>query len=72
MKYLGHHDNALEILNARNPNEAKEIASRLPRRQHKDCHSIKLQVMKDGRDDYFPLFRSALINSVGKRIVEYI
>ena len=71
IKYLGHHEYVLE--NARTPSEAKEIASRVPRCQHKDWHSIKLQVMKEvlhAKADYSPIFRSALINSVGKRIVE--
>ena len=73
MKYLGHHEFALEILNARTPSEAKEISLRVPRCQHKDWHSIKLQVMKEvlhAKADYSPIFRSALINSVGKRLVE--
>ena len=65
---------AQEIINASTTNEAKEIASRVPRGQHKDWHSIKCQVMKEilrAKSDYSPLFRSALLNSVGKQIVEY-
>ena len=41
--------------------------------KHKDWHSIKCQVMKEilrAKSDYSPLFRSALLNSVGKQIVE--
>ena len=57
-------------MNASTPNEAKEIALRVPRGQHKDWHSIECQVMKEilrAKSDYSLLFRSA---SVGKQIVE--
>ena len=47
MKYIGMDQHALEILDARTPNEAKEISSRVPQCQHKDWHSIKLSVMKE-------------------------
>ena len=73
VNHLGLEDFAQEIINASTPHEAKEIASRVPRGQHKDWHSIKCQVMKEilrAKYDYSPLFRSALLNSVGKQIVE--
>ena len=62
MKYLGMDEHALEILDARTPNEAKEISSRVPRCQHRDWHSIKLSVVKEilhVKADCFSLFRSA-------------
>ena len=73
MKYLGIDEHALEILDARTPNEAKEISSRVPRCQHRNWHSIKLSVMKEilhATAACCSLFRSALINSMGKYIVE--
>ena len=47
VNYLGLQKNSQDIMNASTPNEAKEIASRVPRGQHKDWHSIRCQVMKD-------------------------
>ena len=47
VNYLGLENFAQEIMNASTTNEAKEIASRVPRDQHKDWHSIKCQMMKE-------------------------
>ena len=73
IKYIGMDEHALEILDAQTPNEAKEISSRVPQCQHKHWHSIKLSVMKEilhAKADCSSLFRSTLINSMGKSIVE--
>ena len=73
MKYLGMDEHALEILDARTPNEAKEILSIVPQCQHRDWYSIKLNVMKEilhAKPECCSLFQSALINSMGKYIVE--
>ena len=48
-------------MNAITPNETKYFASRVPRGQHKDWHSIKCQVMKwilRAKSDYSPLYSS--------------
>ena len=55
------------------PAEAKEIASSIPRQLHIDWHAIKVCVMRDilhVKADYCPIFKSTLIASVGKRLVE--
>ena len=73
MTYIGMEEHAFEILNAPTPAEAKEIASRVPRYLHGDWHQIKLSVMKQilhAKADYCPLFRSTLIESTGKILVE--
>ena len=73
MMYIGCDDHAHDILDARTPAEAKEIASRIPGYLHKDWHKIKLTVMKDilhAKADCCPLFKTALIESVGKQLVE--
>ena len=73
MKYLGMDDLAQEIFEAKTPEEAKEIASRVPSHMHKDWHSIKLCIMKEiihAKADYCNQFKSALKESVGKRLVE--
>ena len=46
MKYLGMDDLAQEIFEVKTPEEAKEIASRVPNHMHKDWHSIQLCIMK--------------------------
>ena len=66
-------DLAQEIFEANTPEEAKEIASRVPNHMHKDWHSIKLCIMKEilhAKADYCKQFKSALMESVGKRLVE--
>ena len=73
VNHLGLEDFAQEIMNSSTTHEATEIASRVPHGQHKDWHSIKCQVMKEilrAKSDYSPFFRLALLNSVGKQIVE--
>ena len=39
--HIGRHDLADEILSASNPEQTKEVSSRVPRHMHKDWHSIK-------------------------------
>ena len=46
MMYIGRDDHAHDILGARTPAEAKEIASRIPGYLHKDWLKIKLTVMR--------------------------
>ena len=73
LKHLGLEDYAQEIMNASILHVAKEIASWVPQGQHKDWLSIKWQVMKEivrAKSDYSPLFRTSLLNSVGRQIVE--
>ena len=73
MMYIGREDQAHDILDARTPTEAKEIASRMPGYLHKDWHKIKLTVMKEilhAKTDCCPLLKSALIGSLGKQLVE--
>ena len=47
MTYIGLNELAKQVLEARTPDQAKEIASRVPRELHKNWHSIKLIVMKE-------------------------
>ena len=60
-------------MDAGTTSEAKGIASRFPRYLHKNWYHIKLTVMKMiliAKADYCPEFRTALIDSSGKYIVE--
>ena len=73
MKYIRMDDHALEILDAESPTAAKETASRIPRFLHRDWHQIKLTVMRDiliAKADYCPAFKSTLIDSGVKDLVE--
>ena len=73
MMYIGMEGHAQEILDAPTPAEAKDIASRIPRYLHKDWHHIKLTVMREvlhAKGHYCPLFKSTLIESAGKLLVE--
>ena len=73
MKYIGYDELAQEILEARTPAEAKDVSSRVPNEMHKDWHCIKMCIMKEilhAKADYCQLFRSALKESMGKRLVE--
>ena len=73
MKYIRMDDHALEILDAESPTAVKEIASRIPRFFHKDWHQIKFTVMRDilfDKADYCPAFKSTLIDSGVKDLVE--
>ena len=45
--HIGRHDLADEILSTSNPEQAKEVSSRVPRHMHKDWHSIKIWVMEE-------------------------
>ena len=73
MTYIGLNDLAKQVLEARTPDQAKEIASRVPRELHKNWHSIKLIVMKEilhAKADYNSRFKEELILSDGKKLVE--
>ena len=73
MKYIRMDGYALEILDAETPAEAKEIASRIPRYLHRDCHKIKITVMREiliAKADYCPKFKFALIDSSDKDLIE--
>ena len=73
LKYIGMEEQAQLVLDTRSAAHAKEIASSIPRQLHKDWHAIKLCVMKDilhAKADYCAQFKKALIDSVGKRLVE--
>ena len=73
LKYVGMDEHAQEVLDTSSPAEAKEIASSIPRQLHKDWHAVKVCAMREilhAKADYCHLFRSTLIDSVGKRLVE--
>ena len=73
MTYIGLNELAKQVLEARTPDQAKEIASRVPRELHKNWHSIKLNVMKEilhAKADYNSRFKEELILSDGKKLVE--
>ena len=72
-RFIRMDDHALEILDAESPTAAKEIASHIPRFLHKDWHQIKLTLMRDiliAKADYCPAFKSTLIDSGVKDLVE--
>lgn len=67
------HDMAEEVMSAKTPSEAKDIAHRVPLHLHRDWHSIKVHAMRDilhAKATYCPLFKDELLKSVGKQIVE--
>lgn len=71
--YVGIPDLAEEILRSTTPQQAKEIARRVPRHLHQEWHSIKLTVMRDilhAKADYCEKFKKTLIETAGKSIVE--
>lgn len=73
VKYVGITQLADEILNSTTPQQAKDIARRVPRHLHGEWHSIKLAVMKQllhAKADYCKQFRNTLIMTAGKSIVE--
>ena len=73
IKYIRMEEHALDILDVETPAEAKEIASRIPRYLHRDCHKIKLTVMREiltAKADYCPMFNLALIDSSDKYLIE--
>ena len=73
LKYLELDDLANEVLAARSPADAKEIAWRVPLELHKGWHSMKRTVMKQilhAKADYCPLFKSTLMDSGNKNLVE--
>ena len=73
MTYIGLNELAKQVLEARTPDQAKEIASRVPRELHKNWHSINLIVMKEilhAKADYNSRFKEELILSDGKKLVE--
>ena len=61
------------MLAARSPADAKEIAWRVPLELHKGWHGMKRTVMKQilhAKADYCGLFKSTLMDSVSKTLVE--
>ena len=73
LKYLELDDLANEVLAARSPADAKEIAWRVPLELHKGWHGMKCTVMKQilhAKADYCPLFKSTLMDSGNKNLVE--
>ena len=73
LKYLELDDLANEVLAARSPADAKEIAWRVPLELHKGWHSMKRTVMKQilhAKADYCPLFKSTLMDSGNKNLVK--
>ena len=72
---MGQDELAHEILAASTPEQAKEISSRVPSHLHGSWHRVKMDIMKEileAKLDSCPEFRMALINSVGKRLVEAV
>ena len=73
MMYIGNYGYAQEVLDADTPSKAKEVTSHVPRHLHQDWHNIKLTVMREilhAKADYCQLFRTALLESQGKHLVE--
>ena len=73
MKHIGMDSLATEILASQTPEDAKDIASRVPRHLHRDWHRIKIHAMKEilhAKADYCPTFKQTLIDSLGKRLAE--
>ena len=52
--------------------EAKEIASRAPRDIHTNWHSIKVCVILHAKADFCEEFKSALLDTAGRRLVEVV
>ena len=74
-QYIGREDLANEILQATTPEQAKEIASRVPPQLHGSWHRVKLEYMEEileAKVDSCPEFRQALVNRMGKRLVEAV
>ena len=73
--YVGRHDLGEEILASTTPENAKEIASRVPRHMQKDWHSIKIGVMEEVLSQKITScdeFKNSLINSGNERLVEAV
>ncbi len=73
LKYTGFDELANEVLLSDTPEEAKEIASRVPIHLRRDWNSLKLVAMRDilhAKADYCQQFRNELLNSAGKHLVE--
>ena len=68
-------DLAQEVLDAHTPEQAKEIASRIPSHLRGSWHKIKSNVMEEileAKTINCPEFKKALINSLGKHLVEAV
>ena len=75
LKYIGMDELAQEVLEASSAKEAKDIASRAPRDKHNNWNSIKVCVMREilhAKADSCEEFKSVLLDSSGKRLVEAV
>ena len=75
LTYIGMYDLADEVLNSVSAAEAKAVASRVPRHMHQDWQTINKSVMKEilhAKADCCPAFKSTLLDSTGKRLVEAV
>ena len=73
--HIGRRDLADEILSTSNPEQAKEVSSRVPRHMHKDWHSIKIGVMEEvlkAKLSSCSEFYKALISSKSQRLVDTV
>ena len=69
------HDLGQEILNSPNPDQTKEMASRVPSHLRGTWHKIKGGIMEEilgAKVNSCSEFRQALTNSLGKRLVEAV
>ena len=75
LKYIGMDELAQEVLEASSAKEAMDIASRAPRDKHNNWNSIKVCVMREilhAKADSCEEFKSVLLDSSGKRLVEAV
>ena len=75
VSHIGRPDLAQEVLNAPNPETAKDIASRIPPHMHKNWHDIKVSVMEEilvAKLRDCPEFKQTLIDSADMRLVEAV
>ena len=66
---------AQEIIKSPTPEQAKEVASRVPAEQSGTWHGIKCEIMEqilEAKVTSCPEFKQSLINSLGKRLVEAV
>ena len=66
---------AQEIIKSPTPEQAKEVASRVPAEQSGTWHEIKCDIMEqilEAKVTSCPEFKQSLINSLGKRLVEAV
>ena len=73
MQHIGHEAYSREIMLAKTPGRAKQIANRVPYQHLKTWHSIKRDVMREilaAKCEQCPKFKETLLKSEGKRLVE--